>query len=110
VGYGGTFVTDAPATLVTLACGYADGYARALSNRAQVGFQGELFPLVGRVSMDVVVARLPLDAAVRAGDRMTLLSAEGADPHSVRATARLLDTITYEVTCDLSRRVRRAFV
>ena len=83
---------------------------QALSNRACVGWRGSIHPLVGRVSMDVVVARLPLDAAVTPGDRMTLLSAEAQDPHSVRATARLLDTITYEVTCDLSRRVRRAFV
>lgn len=107
VGYGGTYTTQSPVSLATLACGYADGYSRILSNRAQVGWKGRLYPLVGRVSMDVVVAELPWNAGIRPGDRMTLLSAVAEDPHSVRSTARLLNTIPYEVTCALSRRVRR---
>ncbi len=109
VGYGSTWVAPHPVTLATLACGYADGFSRALSNRAWAGFNGGTYPLVGTVSMDAVVAVLPADAAIRAGDRMTLLSRHPEDPHSVLQTARLLGTIGYEVTCALHRRVTRQY-
>lgn len=109
VGYGSTWVAPHPVVLATLACGYADGYSRALSNRAWAGFEGGTYPLVGKVSMDVVVAVLPEDAVIRAGDRMTLLSCHPEDPHSVLQTARLLGTIGYEVTCALHRRVIRQY-
>ncbi len=109
VGYGSTWVAPHPMTLATLACGYADGFSRALSNRAWAGFEGGSYPLVGTVSMDVVVAVLPEDSPIRAGDRMTLLSRHPQDPNSVLQTARLLGTIGYEVTCALHRRVIRQY-
>ena len=110
VGYGSTWVAPHPVTLATLACGYADGFPRALSNRAWAGFPGGPYPLVGTVSMDVVVAVLPEDSPIRAGDRMTLLSRNPQDPNSVLQTARLLGTIGYEVTCALHRRVTRQYL
>ena len=110
VGYGSTWVAPHPMTLATLACGYADGFSRALSNRAWAGFEGGSYPLVGTVSIDVVVAVLPEDSPIRAGDRMTLLSRNPQDPNSVLQTARLLGTIGYEVTCALHRRVTRQYL
>lgn len=107
VGYGGTWIAPHPVTLATLGCGYADGFFRALSNHAWAGFKGTAYPLVGTVSMDVVMVVLPVDADVQAGDRMTLLSRHPEDPNSVLNTARLLRTIPYEVTCALHRRVIR---
>ncbi|MDP1830993.1 MAG: alanine racemase [Geothrix sp.] len=107
VGYGSTYVAPHPVKLVTLNCGYADGYPRALSNRAQAGFKGRTYPVVGQVSMDMLTVVLPEAISIRPGDRMTLLSRNPEDPHSVQATARLLSTIPYEVTCALNRRVLR---
>lgn len=93
---------------MTLACGYADGYPRALAGRARVGFRGATYPVVGMISMDSLTVALPEDVAVNPGDRMVLLSREPEAPHSVLNTARLLGTITYEVTCALNRRVVRS--
>ncbi|MFH1130158.1 MAG: alanine racemase, partial [Pseudomonadota bacterium] len=53
VSYGGTYVTDKPSRIATLPVGYADGYPRSLSNRAQVQIHGVRAPLVGRVCMDL---------------------------------------------------------
>jgi alanine racemase len=107
VGYGRTYVAPHPVLLVTLNCGYADGYPRALANRAWAGFQGATYPVVGKVSMDSVTVALPESTKIAPGDSMTLLSREPGDPHSVASTARLLGTIPYEVTCALNRRVIR---
>jgi alanine racemase len=107
VGYGSTYVAPHPLQLATLNCGYADGYPRALSNRAQAGFKGSTYPVVGMVSMDMLTVALPDAVSIHPGDRMTLLSRRPEDPHSVQNTARLLATIPYEVTASLNRRVHR---
>lgn len=107
VGYSGTYVAPHPVKLVTLNCGYADGYPRALANRARAGFRGETYPVVGMISMDSLTVAVPESLDIRTGDRMTLLSRETGDPHSVVNTARLLGTISYEVACALNRRVAR---
>ena len=108
VGYGSTYVAPHSVKLVTLNCGYADGYPRALANRAWSGFQGAVYPVVGQVSMDSVTVAVPESLVIAPGDAMTLLSREPKDPHSVGNTARLLGTIPYEVTCALNRRVIRS--
>jgi alanine racemase len=107
VGYGCSYVAPQPVKLATLSCGYADGYPRALAHRARVGFRGETFPVVGKISMDSLTVAVPETLDIVAGDRMILLSREGGEPHSVVNTARLLGTIPYEVTCALNRRVLR---
>ncbi|MCY0886091.1 MAG: alanine racemase, partial [Firmicutes bacterium] len=54
VGYGATYRTSAPARILTVPVGYADGYRRALSNRHEVLIRGRRYPVVGRVSMDQI--------------------------------------------------------
>jgi len=108
VGYGCTYVAPHPLKLVTLNCGYADGYPRALANRAWAGYKGATYPVVGQVSMDSLTVVVPESVEIRPGESMVLLSREPTDPHSVANTARLLGTIPYEVTCALNRRVIRA--
>ena len=107
VGYGCTYVAPHPLRLVTLNCGYADGYPRALANRAWAGYKGATYPVVGQVSMDSLTVVVPESVDIRPGESMVLLSRETKDPHSVANTARLLGTIPYEVTCALNRRVAR---
>ncbi|WP_455478080.1 alanine racemase [Bartonella sp. B10] len=55
VGYGGSFITHRPSTLITISIGYADGLLRALSNKGTVYFKGHKLPIVGRVSMDSII-------------------------------------------------------
>ncbi len=107
VGYGCTYVAPHPVRLVTLNCGYADGFSRALANRAWAGFRGATYPVVGQVSMDSLTVVVPESVNIRMGESMVLLSREPKDPHSVASTARLLGTIPYEITCALNRRVAR---
>lgn len=109
VGYGRTFVAPGPMQIATLACGYADGYRRDLGNKASVGFQGQRYPVVGRVSMDYLTVALPAQVKVTPGDPMTLYSDDPAQPHSLERLSQVLGTIPYELTCALHRRTARRY-
>ncbi len=54
VGYGGMYVAANVAEIATLGIGYADGIPRTLSNVGWVAEAGRRFPIVGRVSMDLL--------------------------------------------------------
>ncbi len=55
IGYNATYVAPADMRTATLAIGYADGYLRGFSNSGAVHFQGIPMPVVGRVSMDLLI-------------------------------------------------------
>ncbi len=109
IGYGTTFRTGRASRIATLPVGYADGYNRLLSNRGEVLLHGRRAPVVGRVSMDLVtidVTRIP-DAAH--GDEVVLLGRQGDDEIRVEELAAKVDTISYEVFCNISARVPRVY-
>jgi alanine racemase len=107
VGYGTTFHTTRPSLIATLPVGYADGYNRALSNRADVLVRGRRAPVVGRVSMDLVTIDVTDVPEVVMGDEVILIGAQGGDRIAVQELARKLDTIPYEVFCNISARIPR---
>jgi alanine racemase len=108
VGYGATATVPAGTVLATVETGYADGFLRALSNKAHGVVDGMRLPLVGRVSMDMVsidVTRLPESS--RTPDlRITFI---GAD-QPVDAVAKDADTIGYEIFTRLGARVKRVYI
>jgi alanine racemase len=108
LGYGRTFVTERESIIATVPIGYADGYPRSLSNRGQVIVNGSYSPVVGRVSMDWTIIDVT-DVPAAVGDSVTIIGGQG--PLSVRAEdlASVCGTISYEITCGISRRVRRVY-
>ncbi|HUR79802.1 MAG TPA: alanine racemase [Thermoanaerobaculia bacterium] len=105
IGYGTTFVTKRPSLIATLPVGYADGYNRRLSNRGEVLVRGQRAPVVGRVSMDLVTIDVTDVPGVALGDEVVLLG--GAI--TAEELAAKLDTISYEVFCNVSARVPRVY-
>ncbi|MFH1743873.1 MAG: alanine racemase [bacterium] len=108
IGYGMTYRLDQDRIVATLPVGYADGYFRSLSGRAEVLVRGRRCPVLGRISMDLTcidVSEAP-DAAV--GDEVVLLGDEiGADELASRA-----GTISYEVVTRIGNiaRTGRSYV
>jgi alanine racemase len=105
VGYGATWRAPGRTRLAVVAAGYADGLLRALSNRGSAMVGESRVPLVGRVSMDLMVfdvGALPEDA-VRPGGFVTLIGA-GNDIDQVAAAA---GTNGYEILTQLGRRYHR---
>lgn len=105
VSYGSTWQAEGPTRIVTIPCGYADGYFRRMSGRARVLLNGKVIPQVGRICMDQFMADAG-EAAVALGDPVVLLGGEV----SVYDLAEWAETSPYEVLTNFCVRERRVFV
>jgi len=114
VGYGGTFVTKRQSAIAVLPIGYADGYHRLGSNRAQALVRGQRVPVAGRICMDHVMLDVT-DAAVdgspiEAGESVVLMGEQGASSLWAEELASWWETIPYEVLTGVGKRVPRVYV
>jgi alanine racemase len=110
VGYGGTFRTPRPMRVGILGAGYADGIFHRLSNRGKVIAAGKLTPILGTISMDLTTIDLSHTTALLPGDAVTLLGNEGDCSLDAQQIARVAGTISYNILCSISERVRRVYV
>ncbi|MBZ5620213.1 MAG: alanine racemase [Acidobacteriia bacterium] len=110
VGYGGTFRTLRPMRIGIVGAGYADGIFHRLSNRGKVIADGKLSAILGTISMDLTTVDLSHTAALGPGDEITLLGAEGDARLDAQQIARTAGTISYNILCSISARVRRVYV
>ena len=109
ISYGRTFTSKNPMKIATVACGYADGYPRALSNVGEILVHGVRCPIVGRVCMDQFMADISgVQSQAQAGDTVTLIGEEGGERITADDIAALTGTIGYEIVCGISERVPRA--
>lgn len=108
LSYGLTYTVPRNTVIATLPVGYADGYSRLLSNKAEVLIGKRRYPVVGRICMDQCLVDLGPEAPVRLYDEAVLF---GPDPDGPDAEeiAGLMNTIPYEVTCLVSKRVPRIY-
>ena len=109
LGYGGTYVSKAPARIAALPVGYADGLNRALSSRGRVIVREHYAPIVGRISMDLTLADVTGLPGVSVGDEVVLLGALDGLSVDAREHAELADTNVYEILCAISKRVPRKY-
>lgn len=107
VGYSRTFIAQRPTQVGIIPIGYADGFLRDLSNNAVVGTRYGMAPMIGRVSMDQIAVDLTDLPRPKLGDPVILISDRTSDENSVVSLARRMNTIPYEVTCVLGRRMTR---
>lgn len=110
VGYGRTWTAETKSLIGLVTVGYADGYRRVLSNRAEVLVRGRRVPVVGRVSMDQIGLDLTQVPEAREGDEVVLVGKQGEETITVDELARWADTISYEILCGLSGRVPRRYM
>ena len=107
LGYGRTFRTARASRIAALPIGYADGFSRANSNKGQALARGRRAPIVGRVSMDTVLADVTDVAGAQAGDEVVLYGRQGDAEISIAEAADMLGTIPYELMTALTARVPR---
>ena len=105
VSYGSLWQAEVETGIVTVPCGYADGYFRRMTNKAQVMINGRKYPQVGRICMDQFMVNVG-DDEVSAGDDVILLGG-GIFAEDL---AGWTGTNEYEVLTNISARVPRVFV
>ncbi|MBI1953658.1 MAG: alanine racemase [Candidatus Omnitrophica bacterium] len=107
VSYGGTFRLTRPSKIATLPVGYAHGYTRALSNRAELLIRGRRAPVVGRVTMEDLMADVTDVPGVEVGDEAVLIGRQGRERITALELARHARTIPYEILAGLSASLPR---
>jgi alanine racemase len=109
LGYGGIYITKAPARIAVLPVGYADGLNRKISSQGRVIVGENYAPIVGRISMDLTLADVTGLPGVSVGDEVVLLGATDGLSVDAREHASLSDTVPYEILCGISKRVPRRY-
>ncbi len=108
-GYGRTFVTERDSLIATVPIGYQDGIPRVLSNRGRAIINGAFAPIVGRISMDWTIIDVTDVPGVRVDDRVVLIGEQNGLSITAEDLAAATDTISYETTCGIDRRVPRRY-
>lgn len=106
ISYGWTFTAERESRIGTLPLGYADGYTRLFSGKAQVSFNGKRAPIAGRICMDQCMVDLTDIPEIQQGDTVVLY---GSEELTTDEAAGWLGTINYELPCMLSERVPRVY-
>lgn len=108
--YGRTAQSDREMRVATVPIGYADGYPRALSNRAYMLVNGKRAPVVGNICMDQCMLDITGIPDVKEGQTVTVFGRDHGACLPVETLAALTGTINYELICGLSRRVPRVYL
>ncbi len=110
ISYGQIFVTDRESKIATLPIGYADGFTRMLTGKAEVYINGKRAKIVGKICMDQCMVDVTDIEDVKLGDEAVLFGyGKEGYPH-VDEVATKLGTINYEIVCMVGRRIPRVYI
>ena len=110
LSYGRTYTAETDRVIATIPIGYADGYSRALSNKARMLVNGHFAPVVGRVCMDQIMLDVTGIPDVKMGDEVVVFGRQGDQVLPIEELAEILGTINYELTCVVTKRVPRVYI
>jgi alanine racemase len=110
VGYNASWVANRPSRVAVLAAGYGDGIHRSLGNRGSVSIRGYGAPIIGIVSMDVVMLDVTDVPDVAIGDIGTIYGTDGDRVYPANLVARSIGTVTSDLISGVSRRVPRFYI
>lgn len=106
VGYNGTFIAERISRIATIPLGFFEGLNRKLSGKGSFIINGNVAPLVGRVSMNISscdVTNLQADL----GDTVIAISNKNEDQNSIVNIAKLCETSHYEILVNIPPHLRR---
>ncbi len=109
LSYGATYVTDRETVIATIPVGYGDGYNRLLSSKGTVIIKGKEYRISGRVCMDQCMIDLGSDPDVELYNDVLLFGPDPSGP-TAETIADQTGTISYEVTCNVNKRVPRIYI
>ena len=110
LGYSRTFTTERDSLIATIPIGYHDGYRRSLSNVGRAIINGQYASVVGRISMDWTILDVTSLSNVKVDDEVFLIGKSSTLKVTAEEIAQATNTISYEITCGINRRVPRKYV
>lgn len=109
VSYGGKYQASKGDRIGTIAVGYADGYTRAQSGKAEVLYKGKRVKVIGNICMDQCMIDLSDFPDASVGDEVVLIGRSRDEEITADEVASRYGTIGYEVVCAVNRRVPRYY-
>jgi alanine racemase len=109
ISYGRTYITQKDTKIATIPIGYADGYGRILSNKAEALVKGQYVKIVGMVTMDQTLLDVGNVKEVNVGDEVVLIGRQGTSEILIEKIAKLAGTIPYEILSAITDRVPRVY-
>ncbi|HWR60422.1 MAG TPA: alanine racemase [Clostridia bacterium] len=110
VSYGRKFIAGRKTVVASLPIGYADGYTRMLSGKAEALVKGRRVPVVGRICMDQCMIDVTGIEDVKVGDEVVLFGKQEGGFIHIDELADKLGTINYEIVCMIGKRVPRVYI
>lgn len=110
ISYGRKFVTAGKTKIATVAVGYADGYSRVLSGGAKVIAGGRLCDVVGNICMDQCMIDVTSVNNITVGNDVILFGKSDESELPVESLAERMGTISYEILCNIGKRIPRVFI
>ena len=110
VSYGRTNTLTRPSRLAVIPVGYGDGFCRGFSNKLTVLINGKKLPIVGRICIDMCMVDVTDAPDVKEGDVAILYGSDGTNDQPVEAGAEIMNTISYELLCVLTKRIPRIYL
>lgn len=109
VSYGRTFITRRDSLIGIIPVGYADGYNRLFSNKAEMLVHGRRVRVAGRVCMDVTMIDVTDIDNVRENDEVVLLGRQGNASVTAEELAGMAGSIPYEILISLGHGSRKVY-
>lgn len=110
IGYGQTYITKRKSKIATLPVGYADGYSRIFSKKADVSINNKRVAILGSICMDQLMVDVTDIDDLDLKDEVTLFGYSHKSIPRVEELAEILGTINYEVLCMINLRVPRVYL
>ena len=110
ISYGRKWTSTRDSLIATIPLGYADGYPRPYSGKAQVIVNGVMAPIVGNICMDQCMIDVTHVPYVRVGDEVTVMGKDGIYEVSADDIAEATGTINYEIACAFGQRLPKVYV
>lgn len=107
VSYGRTFKADNKIKIASVGIGYADGVPRALSNRLIVKINNKKYHQIGRICMDQLMIEINDENPIAIGDEVILIDPNESKDLTLEDWAKLTNTITDEIICQFTTRLKR---
>ena len=106
VSYSRRYFAKDETKIISVPLGYADGFSRSLTNKAQAIIKGKIYSQVGTVTMDRIMFNVGNDN-IKVNDDLILIGEKGKLKIDAWDWSKKMNTIPYEVTCGISKRVPR---
>lgn len=107
ISYGRRHCCKRPSKIATIPLGYGDGFLRSLGNKASVLIEGKKCPIVGNITMDMLMADITKLGDIKVGSSVVIIGEQKKQKISALDLAEIADTIDYEILTLLNKRIPR---